>query len=53
LTIASASPAWIFDYPARYEDAVFWLALSVVAVEVWSHVVLPRLKAIEATAVTH
>jgi hypothetical protein len=54
-SIASASPAWIFDYPARYEDAVFWLVLSVVAVEVWSHAVWPRLKAMEAatTAVTH
>lgn len=49
-SIASASPGYVFDYSARYEDAVFWLLLSVVVVEVWSHAVWPRLKAMETPA---
>jgi hypothetical protein len=41
---ASASPGYL-DYPARYEDIVFWLAVSVIVVEALSHAVWPRLKA--------
>lgn len=48
--IASGSPAYVFDYPARYEDVVFWLAFSVIVVEVWAHIVWPRLKARETPA---
>lgn len=43
-TIASASPAYAFDYPARYEDVAFWIVVYVVAAEFWSHRVWPRLK---------
>jgi hypothetical protein len=40
---ASASPEYL-DYAARYEDVVFWLAVSVIIVEFMSHEVWPRLK---------
>jgi len=49
-SIASASPGYVFDYPARYEDVVFWLAFSVIVVEIWAHTVWPRLKAMETPA---
>lgn len=43
-SVASASLGWVFDYPARYEDAAFWTVVSVVVVEFWSHRVWPKLK---------
>ena len=43
--IASASPAYVFDYPARYVDVVFWIMVSVIVAEFLSHEVWPRLKA--------
>ena len=43
-SFASASPEYL-DYPARYEDVVFWLVVSVILAELWSHAVWPRLKA--------
>jgi hypothetical protein len=43
-SIASASPGYL-DYPARYEDVVFWIVVSVILAEFWSHAVWPRLKA--------
>jgi hypothetical protein len=42
-SFASASPEYL-DYPARYEDVVFWLVVSVIIVEFLSHEVWPRLK---------
>jgi hypothetical protein len=42
-SFASASPEYL-DYPARYEDVVFWLVVYVIVVEVLSHAVWPRLK---------
>lgn len=46
-SIASASPAYVFDYAARYEDVVFWLGFSVILVEVLAHGVWPWMKAHE------
>jgi hypothetical protein len=42
-SFVSASPEYL-DYPARYEDVVFWLVVSVIMVEFLSHEVWPRLK---------
>ena len=42
-SFVSGSPEYL-DYPARYEDVVFWLVVCVIVVEVLSHAVLPRLK---------
>ena len=44
-SIVSASPASVPDYPARYEDVVFWLAFWVILAEFCSHIVWPWLKA--------
>lgn len=43
-SLTSASPLYL-DYPARYEDVVFWLVVSVIVAEVLSRAVWPRLKA--------